>query len=111
MVKIHKYPLSVNGGEQVVALPSNAVVFSVGLDAANQLSLWAAVDPNETNATPVVIEVLRSGVEINLDSPADFAAQYELMKTVQFGRDVFHVMKKTLKVCNIDLDVSLLNDY
>lgn len=62
MTTIYKYPLSIN--RQILSLPKNAQLLSVGLDPQEKLCLWANVDPSETEIDALDIIVLGTGHEV-----------------------------------------------
>ncbi len=91
MKTIHKYPLKLVPGPQVVQMPASCHNLTIGLDPSGQVCVWAAhdLDPeeDETGNIPVVFRVLGTGEPYQL--PEDTVDEF--LGHVLDGVFIWHV--------------------
>ncbi|QIY82557.1 hypothetical protein HER18_02865 [Chryseobacterium sp. NEB161] len=83
MITIHKYPLDLNLGNQIIKIPEEAEILDIQIQDGKPV-LWAVVyDSNPLEE----IEIVAFPTGVTFMNPCHY---YEYISTVQFGGLVIH---------------------
>lgn len=87
-MRIYKYELKMTGLNQI-KIPAGANVFSVGLDPADRLCIWALVDPEETKEDVREFMVAGTGWDLQDELSKHLSANF--LGTVRQQPYMWHV--------------------
>lgn len=95
MTSIYKYRLNSILAEQDIEMPENAIILSAGLDANDDMCIWAMVNDSEMCKTKTFY-VLGTGWELDdllesLDEENDGDVELHFINTVRKDPYIWHI--------------------
>ena len=90
MTRIFKYPLNDREAVQIIEMPRNAQIISVGTDPIGNVCIWAAIEEKQPNKEKRIIYRIGTGWPIELII-GENAKKFDFIGSVKDGEYMWHI--------------------